>query len=60
MCNKIGYLTKQAAVSDYHLMRKMDKKYKSRNNQGMTPYDCGFCDYWHLTSQKKNRKEFRN
>ena len=54
MCNKVGYDTKQAAVKDAKLIM-IDLKRYGRMKGKLKPYDCPYCNQWHLTSKKQEK-----
>ncbi len=59
-CTKIGYPNKAAAMKDATSIRVGNKhkshKYCHRVSNGkksLNPYQCRFCDQWHLSSQRQ-------
>lgn len=56
MCNKIGYESKSEAATEAKRMLNQSKWRKEARVNKQYPYECNFCDKWHLTSQKTLKK----
>lgn len=61
MCQKVSYPDRSAALADIeyikHQRRFMSIKLGRLDKHGkkMRPYECPYCDMWHLTTAKKYR-----
>lgn len=61
-CNKIPYPTRAEALADIETIRSQrifhSNKYAKVRKSGrkMRPYECRWCGKWHLTSQRKNKR----
>lgn len=59
MCNKVGYVSKSAALEDARAIRRNQRHFNRRTNgkgRKFNAYRCRFCEFWHLTTQKPKRK----
>ena len=52
MCSKIGFKSKREANA--YKWIKGDSGEGVKKIKKLTPYDCAFCEFWHLTSMKKS------
>jgi len=60
-CSKISFSTKKAAAYEIKLQESQKRRFSKRtntkkNNKKLRTYQCPRCGYYHLTTQKPNKK----
>ena len=59
MCDKMAFEDKADAVQEatYRALKRRGAKVRTKKHgMNLYPYNCPYCDNWHLTTQKPRKK----